>query len=155
MRFLFRIGYHKSPAQIARTHYLLREELTKLDRYIEENKFLIYEDITTMEQLKDRRDQDQKEVNTLYRSKINLQRMLPHSNITEKENAMGQISKIEASIKKLRKNLKNEKAIMKRMGEMEQKEKTVDMVLSGKAVRNRVGHRQNLLVENGRGIQYG
>ena len=155
MRFLFRIGYHKSPAQIARTHYLLREELTKLDRYIEESKFLIYEDITTMEQLKDRRDQDQKEVNTLYRSKINLQRMLPHSSITEKENAMGQISKIEASIKKLRKNLKNEKAIMKRMGEMEQKEKTVDMVLSGKAVRNRVGHRQNLQVENGRGIQHG
>ena len=81
--------------------------------------------------------------------------MLPHSSITEKENAMGQISKIEASIKKLRKNLKNEKAIMKRMGEMEQKEKTVDMVLSGKAVRNKVGHRQNRQVENERGIQHG
>ncbi len=153
--FLFRIGYHKSPAQIARTHYLLREELTKLDRYIEESKFLIYEDITTIEQLKERREQDQKEVNILYRSKINLQRMLPNSSMKEKEIAMGQISRIEASIKKLRRNLKNEKAILNRMGEMERKEKVVDMVLSGKAVRNKVGHRQNRQVENERGIQHG
>ena len=131
IRFLFRIGYRKTPAQIARTHYLLREELTKLDRYIEESKFLIYEDISTLEQLQERRVQDQTVVNQLYRSKRNLQRMLPDSNQTETEAALGQIKQIDMSILRLKKNLKSEKDILKRMDEMERKEKKVEMVLSG------------------------
>ncbi|MBR1507627.1 MAG: relaxase/mobilization nuclease domain-containing protein [Eubacterium sp.] len=39
--------FRQTPKQVARTHFLMREDLTKLDRYIAETKFLIESDITT------------------------------------------------------------------------------------------------------------
>ena len=52
LRFLVRIGYpKKSRSRIARTHYLLREELIKLDRYLEESRLLIREGIETEQDL--------------------------------------------------------------------------------------------------------
>ncbi|MBQ9870997.1 MAG: relaxase/mobilization nuclease domain-containing protein [Eubacterium sp.] len=149
--FLFRIGYHKTPAQIARTHYLLREELTKLDRYIEESKFLIYEDIDTLEQLKERKLQDQAEINMLYRSRINLQKMLPFSNEVEKESALGQISRIEDEIRKMRRNLQNEKGILKRMGEIEHKEKIVKEISAGQSMGQRKGPKSEERQRAGKG----
>ena len=151
--FLFRIGYHKSPAQIARTHYLLREELTKLDRYIEESKFLIYEDISTLDQLKDRRSQDQTEINMLYRSKKNLERMLPSSDGRERIKAENQLVHIEDTIRKMRRNLRSEKAILKRMGEMDAKEKKVKQVLSGRSLGR--PYRKKKIMESERSMQYG
>lgn len=133
--FLFRIGYRKSPAQIARTHYLLREELTKLDRYIEESKFLIYEDIDTVDQLKERRSIDQAKMNMLYRSKKSLERMIPVSDDRERISAEGQLARIEKSIHKLQKCLRSEKGILKRMGEMDAKEKKLELSMSGKSLR--------------------
>jgi hypothetical protein len=150
VRFLFLIGYRKSPAQIARTHYLLREELTKLDRYIEESKFLIYEDIDTLEQLRERQAEDQKEVNRLYRSKNKLEKTLPFSDEREKASAREQIGKIEERIRKVRIDLGKEKAILKRMGEMEQKEQKAEMAMAGKSLRNNAGQRKNLRKEGER-----
>jgi hypothetical protein len=43
--------FKQTPKQVARTHFLMREDLTKLDRYIEETKFLIENDIVTEEDL--------------------------------------------------------------------------------------------------------
>lgn len=51
LRFIVRMGYYKTSGRIARTHYLLREELTKLDRYIDESRFLISNGITDVYQL--------------------------------------------------------------------------------------------------------
>ncbi len=52
IRFMLRIGYPtRSKGKIARTHYLLREELIKLDRYIEESRLLIREGIRTESEL--------------------------------------------------------------------------------------------------------
>ena len=155
--FLFRIGYHKSPAQIARTHYLLREELTKLDQYIEESKFLIYSDISTVDQLKERKMQDQKEMNKLYRSKINLERMLPVSNSEEKKSAEEQLVQIKASIKKMHKNLRSEKGILRRMGEMDAKEKKLERVRSGLSIGNPYRRNRNRQIVTGqeRSNQYG
>lgn len=157
--FLYHMGYHKTPAQIARTHYLLREELTKLDRYIEESKFLIYEDIDTLEQLKKRKIQDQTEMNRLYRSKINLQKMLPFSNAVEKESALGQISRIDASIQKMSRNLRNEKRILKRMGEMDHKETIVQQIMSGRRFsrphEKRLSGDRNNTIEERKGEIYG
>ena len=150
VRFLFLIGYRKSPAQIARTHYLLREELTKLDRYIEESKFLIYEDIDTLEQLRERQAEDQREVNRLYRSKNKLEKALPSGDEGERAFALEQIGKIEERIRKVRKDLGKEKAILKRMGEMEQKEQKVKMALNGEALRNNAGQKKNLQKEGER-----
>ncbi len=101
---------------------------------------MIYEDIDTLEQLKERKALDQAEMNKLYRSKINLQKMIPFSNEVEKESALGQISRIEDSIKKMGKNLRNEKGILKRMGEMDHKEHIVNQIMEGKSI----GHRQGI-----------
>lgn len=52
VRFMLRIGYPKrSKGRIARTHYLLREELIRLDQYIEESRLLIREGILTEREL--------------------------------------------------------------------------------------------------------
>ena len=142
VRFLFMIGYRKSPAQIARTHYLLREELTKLDRYIEESKFLIYEDIDTLEQLRERQVEDQREVNRLYRSKNKLEKTLPFSDEREKASARDQIGKIEEQIRKVRKNLRSEKGILKRVEEMERKEQKVGLTVNVTAFRENDGYRK-------------
>ena len=153
--FLFRIGYRKSPGQIARTHYLLREELTKLDRYLEESRFLIYSDISTLDQLKERRVQDQTEINRLYRSKHNLERMLPASNKEERQSAEDQLTKIEAKIKKMQRNLRNEKGILKRMAEIETKEKKLERVLSGHSIGNPYGRTRKQEFGKERSNQYG
>ena len=150
VRFLFMIGYRKSPAQIARTHYLLREELTKLDRYIEESKFLIYEDIDTLEQLRERQAEDQREVNRLYRSKNKLEKALPSGDEGEKASALEQIQKIDERIRKVRKDLGKENAILKRMGEIEQKEQKAEMAMAGKSLRNNAGQKKNLQKEGER-----
>ena len=110
--------------------------MTKLDRYIEESKFLIYENIDTLEKLKERQAEDQKEVNRLYRSKNKLEKALPSDDEGEKTSAPEQIQKIEGQIRKVRKDLGKEKAILKRMGEMEQKEQKAEMALAGKLLRN-------------------
>ncbi len=143
VRFLYRMGYHKSPAQIARTHYLLREELTKLDRYIEESKFLIYEDIETLDQLKERKTLDQARIDHLYRSRKNLQRMLPRSNEVEKASALGQISQLDASIKKLKRNLRSEKGILKRMNDMDHKDRIVEAIELGRSPGQRIKRIKN------------
>ncbi len=142
--FLFMIGYRKSPAQIARTHYLLREELTKLDRYIEESRFLIDEEIDTLEQLMERKKEDQREVNRLYRSKSKLESMLSDCGEEGRISVSEQIGRIEEQIKSVRKNLRSEKGILMRMGEMDRKEQKVEMILGGKTLQKGVGYKNKL-----------
>ncbi len=43
--------FRQTPRQVSRTHFLLREDLTKMDRYVEETKFLLENDIKTEEDL--------------------------------------------------------------------------------------------------------
>ena len=75
-------------------------------------------------------------MNKLYRSKINLERMLPVSNPEEKKSAEEQLVNIKASIRKMHKNLRSEKGILRRMGEMDAKEKKLERVHSGLSIGN-------------------
>ena len=118
--------------------------------FIEESKFLIYENIDTLEKLKECQAEDQKEVNRLYRSKNKLEKTLPFSDEREKASAREQIGKIEERIRKVRIDLGKEKAILKRMGEMEQKEQKAEMAMAGKSLRNNAGQRKNLRKEGER-----
>ena len=104
-----------------------------------------------MEQLKERKLQDQAEINMLYRSRINLQKMLPFSNEVEKESALGQISRIEDEIRKMRRNLQNEKGILKRMGEIEHKEKIVKEISAGQSMGQRKGPKSEERQRAGKG----
>ena len=114
---------------------------THLDRYIEESRFLIYEDIDTLEKLKERQAEDQREVNRLYRSKNKLEKTLPFSDEREKASTREQIGKIEERIRKVRKDLKSEKGILKRVEEMERKEQKVEMTVNVTAFRENDGYR--------------
>ncbi|MCR5292334.1 MAG: hypothetical protein K6E28_05550 [Eubacterium sp.] len=43
--------FKQTPRQVSRTHFLLREDLTKMDRYLKETKFILENDIQTEEDL--------------------------------------------------------------------------------------------------------
>ena len=60
LRFIVKMGYYRRTGRIAHTHYVLREELTKLDKYIDESRFLIKNGITSTYQLEkfERREKD-------------------------------------------------------------------------------------------------
>ena len=74
----------------------------------------------------------------------------PSGDEGEKASALEQIGKIEERIRKVRKDLGKEKAILKRMGEMEQKEQKAEMAMAGKSLRNNAGQRKNLRKEGER-----
>ena len=65
IRFIVRMGYRRTPAQVARIHYLYREELTKLDRYISEAKYLIANDIHTEDELRTRKGMADRDIHLL------------------------------------------------------------------------------------------
>ena len=89
----------------------------------------------------------------LYRSKKNLERMLPSSDGRERIKAENQLVHIEDTIRKMRRNLRSEKAILKRMGEMDAKEKKVKQVLSGRSLGR--PYRKKKIMESERSMQYG
>lgn len=120
--FIHRMGYRKTPKQIARTHYIFREELTKLDQYIEESKFLIYEGITTKEELEERRKNDQLEMNQLQKEKRMLQSEMIQATSEDREHLGGEITKVESKIKRKQYCLRNSKRILRRMDAMDTKD---------------------------------
>ena len=89
--------------------------------------------------------------------KINLERMLPVSNSEEKKSAEEQLVQIKASIKKMHKNLRSEKGILRRMGEMDAKEKKLERVRSGLSIGNPYRRSRNRQIVTGqeRRNQYG
>ena len=100
--------------------------------------------------MKERQVEDQREVNRLYRSKNKLEKALPSGDEGEKTSALEQIGKIEERIRKVRKDLGKEKAILKRMGEMEQKEQKAEMALTGKSLWENAGQKKTMQKEGKR-----
>ena len=64
-----------------------------------------------------------------------MEKTLPFSDEREKASAREQIGKIEERIRKVRKDLRSEKGILKRVGEMERKEQKVGMTVNVTAFR--------------------
>ena len=126
--FLVKIGFRATKGRIARTHYLLREELTKLDRYIEESKFLIREGIQTEAELRSRQESDRTESMRIGREYINCKRKLDRLDETaggdfgdRRENLRQRLDVLKLRQMKVKDDLKNEKNILQRMGEMRRK----------------------------------
>ena len=92
--------------------------------------------------MKERQVEDQREVNRLYRSKNKLEKALPSGDEGEKASARDQIGKIEEQIRKVRKNLRSEKGILKRVEEMERKEQKVGLTVNVTAFRENDGYRK-------------
>ena len=100
--------------------------------------------------MKERQAEDQREVNRLYRSRNKLEKALPFGDEGGKVSALEQIGRIEERIRKVRKDLGKEKAMLKRMGDMEQKEQKAEMAMAGKSLRNNAGQKKNLQKEGER-----
>ena len=74
-RYLIILGVYPSKhrtGRAARTHYLLREDLLKLDKYINQNNFLISRGITDTEALKETRKAEAYELSQMYQQRNKL-----------------------------------------------------------------------------------
>ena len=121
IRILYRAGYHRTPAQVARIHYIYREELTKLDRYIEQIKFLIYEDIRTEDELQRRFELENQELTQAKKDIRNLQKRLKNHPEEEKD-LRPRIRESKERIKQATKNTYICKDILDRMKVNSEKE---------------------------------
>ena len=121
LRFIVRTGYRKTPKQVARIHYLFREELTRLDRYIEESKFLIHENIQTEDELKERMSEEEIKIRDVSREKRRIQRIIlehPEQAADMRQN----LSFLREELRISRKDLNHCKNILSRMEVMRRKE---------------------------------
>lgn len=119
--FLFRMGWRKTAAQVTVTHYLIREELTKLDRYTNEIRFLIREDIQTTEELSSRQKEYDSELKTVVAEQRRLRNRIRRCNPEEKAALTEQLQGLNDQAKNLRRNLWYCKDIGERSKSMDRK----------------------------------
>ena len=127
LRFIVRTGYRKTPKQIARIHYLYREELTRLDRYIAEAKYLIYENIQSENDLLARKEELEARVFDASREKRRiLYRIMEHPE--EAARLRPDLSYIREEVRVCKKDLEHCRNILERMETMQRKERMVHQI---------------------------
>ena len=129
IRFIVRMGYRRTPAQIARIHYLYREELTRLDHYISEIKFLIYEDIRTEGELRSRMETEQKDI-TQWKKDIQNLKYRIRAHPEEQESLQPILQKTASFLKEAKENHKYCRNILARMETMHRKEEMANSLMS-------------------------
>ena len=140
LRFIVGMGtYYKSHGRIARIHYLYREELTKLDKYIDESRFLIKNDIASEEDLEYRYREDKNLLETLTESRKHMYNKLRRARSVDREDIQAKLRDINLMIKEERKNVRICERIMKRTEEMaRRKEIVAEMVDKNHELRNTI-----------------
>ncbi|MBR3538064.1 MAG: relaxase/mobilization nuclease domain-containing protein [Eubacterium sp.] len=133
LRFIVRMGYRRTPKQIARIHYLYREELTRLDHYIAETRFLIGNDIHTEAELREKMDNTYREIS---QSKKALQRLYRRSREypEEKDSIVPQIRDMAAHLREEKKDYRICQSILIRTETMSRKEAMVERLKDTPAV---------------------
>lgn len=130
IRFIVRMGYRRTPAQVARIHYLYREELTKLDRYISEAKYLIANDIHTEDELRDRKSMADRDIHLL---KNQMQKLYQRSRYhpEQKEMIVQEIRETAAQLKEAKRDFRFCQSILGRMETIRRKEDMVRKLKEG------------------------
>ncbi|MCR4837507.1 MAG: relaxase/mobilization nuclease domain-containing protein [Eubacterium sp.] len=133
LRFIVRMGYRRTPRQIARIHYLYREELTRLDHYIAETRFLIGDDIHTEAELREKMENTYREIS---QSKKALQRLYRRSreHPEEKDSIVPQIRDMAAHLQEEKKDYRLCQSILIRTETMCRKEVMVERLKEDPAV---------------------
>lgn len=132
VRFLVRIGYpKKSPRRIARTHYLLREELTKLDRYIEESRLLIREGIETDKDLMRYRSQEDEWIQGLKDQQKHLQNRIRRCSPEEAPVLRAKLADTKAKLTVLRKDAGILSRVEKRVVDMQRRMEQAEQSAAG------------------------
>lgn len=119
-RYLFLLGVHPAvtPRRIARTHFLLREDLLKLDRLIGENNLLISRDITDTEKLEEVTHMESESLNDMYTRRNRLRNRIRRAAPEKLEKMRQELIEMNEDIKKQRKTvfyLKDIKETLKSM----------------------------------------
>ena len=129
IRFIVEMGgYYKRHGRIARTHFLLREELTKLDKYIDESRYLIRNNITTSEELETMHDNEKEILDTLSENRNNLRNRIRRCRPNQRQELQDELDEINLLVKEARKNVKICERIQKRTEDMARRETVVSSI---------------------------
>ena len=106
-RYLFLLGVHPevTPRRITRTHFLLREDLLKLDKLISENNLLISRDITDTEKLGEVTQMESKALNDMYERRNKLRNRIRRATPEKLDVMRQELKKMNEDIKKQRKTV--------------------------------------------------
>lgn len=122
-RYLILLGVHpaRSVRRNARTHYLLREDLLKLDKYIAENNLLISRDITDADTLGEVRKNEVKKLNELSYARNKVRNKIRRAKEDERPELYEMLAEMNIEIKQQRKTVYYLKDIENSIPQMEQK----------------------------------
>ena len=110
--------YKRTPAQVARTHYILRDDLIKLDRYIAETKLLMENDITTEDELTSFIESESAKLQKLDTKRIKLRNRIRRASDEEKDSLKEQLKEMNKEIKQQKKTVYYGNDIHERFKEM-------------------------------------
>ena len=122
LHYCYKLGYlpRYKKQDPARLHYLLREDLMKLDEITAQVRLLGRENISTAEQLFSYQHSVEEQINALTADRTHLRNEIRKVNITDAElsQAKGSISLLSEKLKKLRKEVRLCNGIAERSGIM-------------------------------------
>ncbi|MBR1508423.1 MAG: relaxase/mobilization nuclease domain-containing protein [Eubacterium sp.] len=97
--------FRKTPGQIARTHYLLREDLTKLDMYVAETRLLIENDITTEDVLNTFTAAEETKLKKMYDERSRLQNVIRRAKEEDKPDLKTKLKQMNKEVAKQKKKV--------------------------------------------------
>lgn len=127
IRFIIDMGgYYRRRGRAARTHFLLREELARLDKYIDESRFLIRENINTSDELNSIVIAEQHKLKILSKERKSLNSMIRSGKSDEIEGISDRLDDIKLLMKSCKKNIKYCVDILHRSENMQRKRKLIE-----------------------------
>ena len=122
-RYLILLGVHpaRSVRRNARTHYLLREDLLKLDKYLAENNLLISKDIKDMDTLSDVRKIEIKKLDELSSVRNKVRNKIRRAKEDDRPELYEKLAEMNREIKEQRKTVYYLKDIENSIPQMEKK----------------------------------
>lgn len=122
-RYLIILGVHpaRSVRRNARTHYLLREDLLKLDKYLAENNLLISRDIKDADTLNKAKQSEVMKLEEMNSARNKLRNKIRRANDDARPELLEKLSEMNRAIKEQRKTVFYLKDIEKTVPELEKK----------------------------------
>jgi len=122
-RYLILLGVHpaRSVRRNARTHYLLREDLLKLDRYIAENNLLISRNITNAATLSSTKNIEKTRLSEVETARKKIRNKIRRAEKTELPEMLEKLADMNREIKDIRRTVYYLNDIEKSIQEMKEK----------------------------------
>ena len=99
-----------------------------MDKYIDESRYLIRNNITTSEELETRHDNEKEILDTLSENRNNLRNRIRRSRPDQRQELQDELDEINLLVKEARKNVKICERIQKRIEDMARRETVVSLI---------------------------